>query len=208
MIKYVPNQYPLSGSPTYGPREVIDPSGEAKGISVDPSDDRLFIAEGNRVDTYGSEAQTFAIRNATGGTYKLRFEGAETAPIPYNASAAEVQAALEAVPAIGPGGAAVSTLFGGATQILFSGHLAYTDVAQLEVVPSLSGNEVDKLTVKATAGTYTLSFEGQATAPIAFNAPASGAGSVQAALEALPNLRPATSRSRAVPATAPARAHT
>jgi hypothetical protein len=39
--------------------------------------------------------------------------------------------------------------------------------------------------IVATGGTFTLTFNGQTTAPIAFNAPVIGIGSVQAALEAL-----------------------
>lgn len=39
--------------------------------------------------------------------------------------------------------------------------------------------------IVATGGTFTLTFNGQTTVPIAFNAPVIGAGSVQAALEAL-----------------------
>ncbi len=46
-------------------------------------------------------------------------------------------------------------------------------------------NEIQPLVVKATSGTYTLTFSGQTTAPIPFNAPPSGAGSVEAALNAL-----------------------
>ena len=41
------------------------------------------------------------------------------------------------------------------------------------------------ITGRGLGGTYTLSFNGQTTTAIAFNAPATGAGSVQAALEAL-----------------------
>jgi hypothetical protein len=50
--------------------------------------------------------------------------------------------------------------------------------------------ERQTVTVSATGGTFTLTFDGQTTAPIPFDAPASGAGSVQAALESLSNLAP------------------
>ncbi|MGB2810011.1 MAG: flagellar filament capping protein FliD [Sedimentisphaerales bacterium] len=45
-------------------------------------------------------------------------------------------------------------------------------------------------TNEATAGTFTLTYDGQTTAAIAFNAPVSGVGSVQEALEALTNVNP------------------
>ena len=41
----------------------------------------------------------------TGGTFTLTFEGDTTGPIPFNATAAQVQAALESLPNIGPGNA-------------------------------------------------------------------------------------------------------
>src|SRR5262249_55574627 len=48
-------------------------------------------------------------------------------------------------------------------------------------------NEVQTVTLGGTSlgGTFTLTFNGQTTAPIAFNAPATGVGSVQSALAAL-----------------------
>lgn len=49
-------------------------------------------------------------------------------------------------------------------------------------------NAVQTLTVTATTGKYTLAFGGKTTAPLAFNAPATGAASVQEALEGLPSI--------------------
>jgi hypothetical protein len=46
-------------------------------------------------------------------------------------------------------------------------------------------NEEQTVTVIATSGTFTLSFEGETTRPIAFNAPVFGSGSVEVALQAL-----------------------
>jgi len=111
VVRYKPNAYPLSGAPTYGAAEPIDSSGEAKGIAVDPADDRLYVAEGDRVSVYKSdgtpsvisEVQTVNVFQATGGTYTLSFQGQETGPIAYNASPAEVEAALTALPTIGAG---------------------------------------------------------------------------------------------------------
>jgi hypothetical protein len=48
--------------------------------------------------------------------------------------------------------------------------------------------ERQSITIDATGGSFTLTFNGQTTGAIPFNAPATGAGSVQAALEALSNL--------------------
>jgi hypothetical protein len=183
VVRYTPDAYPLTATPVYGPREVIDGSTKAEGIAVDPVDDRLYVAEGDRVAVYSrSEVQSLSM-TGSGGSFKLRFEGAETAPIAFGASAAEVQAALEALATIDPGEVAVS----GSYTITFQGTLSYIDVPQVEGVSSLTGSEKQKLTVKASAGTYKLSFEGEETAAIAFNA---SAAEVQTALEALGKIAP------------------
>jgi hypothetical protein len=68
--------------------------------------------------------------------------------------------------------------------------LYFDDVAQLWEVWVGSSNEVNTITANATpatAGTFTLTVNGQTTAGIAFNA---NAAAVQAALEALSNVAP------------------
>lgn len=58
-------------------------------------------------ETYTNEVQSFDLSTGappTGGTFTLTFDGATTAAIAYNAAAAAVQAALEALPNIGAGG--------------------------------------------------------------------------------------------------------
>jgi sugar lactone lactonase YvrE len=54
VVRFKPNAYPFAGTPTYGSREVIDASGKAKGIAVDPKDNRLYVAEGDHVAVYSS----------------------------------------------------------------------------------------------------------------------------------------------------------
>jgi hypothetical protein len=133
VVSFKPNKYPFEGTPTYGSREVLDASGKAKGIAVDGFDDGLYVAEGDRVSSYVNELQTVAIENSTGGTFTLKFEGQETAAIPFNASAAELKAALGALSTIGAGNVEVTkpSLF----FVFFVGKFAHTDVT------SLSGKE-------------------------------------------------------------------
>lgn len=140
-----------------------------------------------------TEQQTVRVTNATSGTFTLSFRGETTDPIQYNASAATVVAALEALPEIGMGnvtgsGGPVNTTN---VTLTFAGALADADV------PQLTGNsdgltspytEVQSIAVNATAGDFTLTFRGQTTAAIAYNA---SAATVEAALEALPNVAPA-----------------
>lgn len=151
-----------------------------------------------------NEIQKIAV-DATGGTFTITFRGTASAAIAFNATAAAVQAALELNPEIehgdvvvtgGPGNAGATTPY----FLAFGGQYAGMDVAAVTTgVGSLTGgagtaavtttqggaagavNEVQTLTVDASAGTYTLTFLGRTTAPIAFNATAA---TVQAAMEA------------------------
>jgi hypothetical protein len=119
VVRYVPDAYPFEGAPTYGAREVIDASGEALGISVDPSvpitnskrpiggEDSLYVAKGNRIEAYGNERQRFKVSGS--GTFAIVFEGEKTAPLAPSASHAEIQGALEALPAVGKGNVSVVT---------------------------------------------------------------------------------------------------
>jgi hypothetical protein len=52
VVKYTPNTYPFAGTLVYGASSTIVASGKAKGISVDARDDRLYVAEGDRIAVY------------------------------------------------------------------------------------------------------------------------------------------------------------
>jgi hypothetical protein len=148
VVRYTPDNYPFVGVPTHGAAEPIDSSGEAKGIAVDPVDDRLYVAKGTRIDTYDSagnpgtseisdEVQRVVPTNATGGTYKLCFEGQCTSDLAYEANHAAVQAALEALSTIGSGKVLVTDgpnepfFEGREHKITFSGTLAETSLPQI-----------------------------------------------------------------------------
>lgn len=90
-------------------------------------------------DSANSEIQELTIA-ASSGTFRLSFtnpfpEGgrAETAPLPFNASAAEVQAALNGLSSISGAGGSVSVTGSGPYQIVFEGNLAGDDVPQVAV---------------------------------------------------------------------------
>lgn len=58
----------------------------------------------NTNGTAGSDVQTISITGSpAGGEFTLAFEGQPTYPLLYNSSAVDVQTALRALPAIGPG---------------------------------------------------------------------------------------------------------
>ena len=92
----------------------------------------LFLVRGT------NEVQTITLGGPTAGSFSLTFGVSTTAAIPsttvplaYNATAAQVQAALESLPTIGPGGVAVSGGAGGPYTVTFQGVLAGGDMPQL-----------------------------------------------------------------------------
>jgi hypothetical protein len=157
-----------------------------------------------------NEAQKITIK-ASAGQFKLAF-GADTTPgLPFDASAAEVQSALQALPSIGAGNVTVTggpgDLSGSHPYLAsFGGELAATDVAAIAVQSgagkkALSSphsatitttqeggggfNEAQGIAVAATGGQYKLAFGADTSADIAFDAPAA---TVASSLEALPSI--------------------
>jgi len=97
-----------------------------------------------RVDGYPSagavsEVQQLSItQGATGGTFTLTFDGQTTDPIAYNATTAQIQAALEALPNVSAGQISVSgdnlTVDGG--QMLFTFDSSLGDVSLISINPA------------------------------------------------------------------------
>jgi hypothetical protein len=153
VVRYRPAVYPFAGLPSYGPAETIDEGHGAEGIAVDPADDRLYVAEGTQIHTYSGrdEVQRIAISGlVTGGDYTLTFKGTTGSPIPgetttelnYNATAAEIEAALEGLAAIEPDDVAVVAVtkddngnppFGILRDVTFSGKYEAKDIVPLEI---------------------------------------------------------------------------
>jgi PKD repeat protein/type 1 glutamine amidotransferase len=102
-----------------------------------------------------NETQTVRTAGATGGTFTLTFQGQTTAPLAYNATAAQVQAALEALEAVGSGDVLAS---GGPANVAnvsvnFRGALSERDVAQLTADGSgLTGTAPSAATATTTGG--------------------------------------------------------
>ena len=153
-----------------------------------------------------------ATGNVTGGTFTLSYSGQTTTPLAYNASASDVQAALEALSMIGTGNVAVAATAVGpqafAWQLTFQGARAKqelgqvtTDASQITVDGgSATANDstitfgsstggvdaVQQITVSgAVGGTFTLGYQGQTTAAIAYNASASVVATVLQTVTAL-----------------------
>jgi PKD repeat protein len=84
-------------------------------------------------DMKTDESQTVRVNNATGGTFTLTFDGQTTAPLAFNATAAEIQSAVQALSNVGAGNA---TATGGPVNtanvtVSFRGSLSQTDVSQM-----------------------------------------------------------------------------
>lgn len=101
--------------------------------------------------TAGSNCvQTLTITGTpTGGTYRLRWKGQRTAAINYNANAAAIQSALEALSNIGSGNVAVSG--SGPFTVTFQGTLAGQRQELLELdTNSMTGGTSPSLTIAMT----------------------------------------------------------
>ncbi|WP_066901067.1 hypothetical protein [Mycolicibacterium houstonense] len=159
----------------------------------------------------------------TGGTFTLSYDGETTAPLAYNASTAAVESALIALAGISANDVDVTMdaatnevqllrLTGGSTggtftltvngettaPIVFnpsdiglkSAIQALPSVGQLDVaVSSERVNEVQtvRLVGEPTSGTFTLTFSGETTAPIPYNATAAQVESALRALNSIGN---------------------
>jgi hypothetical protein len=101
------------------------------------------VSSGAGNKPFANEVQEVAIR-ATSGSFSLRFKGAETAQLPFNATAVEVQAALNALATVSSGGGSVAVTGGPGDEtatspyvVTFSGGpLAQTNIEALEIEPS------------------------------------------------------------------------
>jgi hypothetical protein len=155
-----------------------------------------------------ADVQTLSISGSpTGGTFTLTFGGQTTAAIAFNAATAQVQTALTALSNIGAGnvtcsggplpGASVTITFAGAlapgTQsVMTVGNNSLTGgttpspaVAHTTTGQSIADVQTLSISGTPTGGGFALSFGGQKTAAIPFNATAA---QVQAALTALASI--------------------
>lgn len=187
---------------------VLDDEGVASVIEGEPAEepevpdhdeDEIPLAEVDVVSAAGAggtrEVQHVTV-TATGGNFTITYDGETTANIAYNASpstgAASVQARLEALSNIGTGNVSVTGGPGDSSGsspylIEFIGDLAEIDVEEVTAtnVSLVHTNEVQRVTVDATGGTFTLTYSGQTTSALAFDISNTD---LKTALEALSNI--------------------
>jgi hypothetical protein len=102
-----------------------------------------------------NEVQTATVTGGpTGGTFTLTWSGQTTAPIAYNATAAAVEAALEALSNLSPADVTVTGANGGPFTVTFGGAQTGTDVAAMTASGAgLTGGTTPGVTIAtATAG--------------------------------------------------------
>jgi hypothetical protein len=99
-----------------------------------------------------SEVQTATITGVpTGGTFTLTFGGETTAGIAFNATAAAIQAALEALPSLSAGDVTVTGSAGGPYTVTFGGRLAGQNVAAMTASGSgFTGGSTPGVTIATT----------------------------------------------------------
>lgn len=176
------------------------------GVTTEGRKKRVTIAVGGLSQKLTDEVQELALTDADGGTFTLTFGSDETDPIPYDATAEDVQAALEALESIGVGNVECTggPLPASPITITFVGDLGEQNIAALvpddtlltapvpavqiaEATKGGSGvNEVQSIAiVNAIGGTFTLTFDGKTTSGIAYNA---NAAAIETALEGLDSI--------------------
>lgn len=143
-----------------------------------------------------NEVQTIKLACPSGGTFTLTFSSQTTSTLAYNASTATVQSALQALSSINGANVNVTGTPGNYT-LTFVGTLAGTNVTQATLtntgltytatttIGDGTHNAVQSLIYTATAGTYTLTFGGDTTGSLSYNASTS---TVQSALQGLASI--------------------
>jgi hypothetical protein len=100
-----------------------------------------------------NEQQTITVTGApTGGTFALTYAGATTAAIPYNAAAAAVTAALEALPNVGAGNVVATggALPGTPVVVTFQNALGRQNVTQMTAAHAFTGGTSPAIAVTTT----------------------------------------------------------
>jgi hypothetical protein len=99
-----------------------------------------------------NEVQTVTITGSpTGGTFTLTWSGQTTSGIAYNATAATVRTALEALSNIAPGDVTVTGSAGGPYTVTFGGAYLGDDIAQMTASgASLTGGSSPAVSVSTT----------------------------------------------------------
>lgn len=136
----VPGQITVEAPGFMVRRLTIDGDVDA-GFEVGMSGTDLIQRPGGDAGTSSvNEVQTVTITGTpTGGTFTLTLDGDTTTAIAFNASAADVRAALEALDSVGVGNVKVTGSAGGPYSVTFRNDLAGQNVPTMTKTASLTG---------------------------------------------------------------------
>lgn len=135
-----PNNYYLTNS-------TLDP---ATAVFFRPEVDYVFNTPPQDASANGTNEVQRITKTATGGSYKIIFQGQTTGSILYNADGTAVQTALEALSNIAVGDVSVSGAAGGPWDITFTGEYKYRDMAQVTLdTTGLTGGSASVSTTTA-----------------------------------------------------------
>jgi hypothetical protein len=161
----------------------------------------VVITETTRGNGLSNAIQSISAQYATGGTYTLTLDGQTTGAIAFNATAATVQTAIQALPNVGSGNALVFGTGGGTGSptgngtdapnkdvyyVVFTGALAGTNVSLMTLnagnltwsvqIPTCQIGQTGGQTSSddwqiidlggATSGTFTVTYNGNTSAPV------------------------------------------
>ena len=100
-----------------------------------------------------NEVQTLTVTGGpTGGTFTITFSGQTTAAIAYNATAAVVQAALEALSNVDPGDIVVTGNAGGPWTLTYGGQYLGENVGAVTTTEAFTGGTTPDITIATTTG--------------------------------------------------------
>lgn len=143
------------------------------------TDVTLMIGGGGGVN----EQQTIAVTGgAAGDKLVLTYDGQSTAEVNYDATSAEIAAALKQLSNIADADVVVTDGDPDGWVVEFTGALAKTDVAAITGVCGKNEKQTISLDADVSGGTFTLTAAAETTGAIAYDA---SAADVQAALELL-----------------------
>lgn len=98
-----------------------------------------------------NEVQTLTVTGGpTGGTFTITWSGQTTAALAYNATAAQVQTALEALSNIAPGDVVVTGVAGGPWTLTWGGAQLGENVAQPTTTETFTGGTTPDITIATT----------------------------------------------------------
>lgn len=181
------DRYPIQGAQTDNGESLPVLVSEKRGGSLQQAE-VVEVTRGGAAIREVQRIDLSALAGATTGDFVLGFGPLSTTALPANATALQVEAALDAVPSIAAvGGVSVQALAGNAFDVTFDGFGNQVSLVALLRLPEIQTIDLGGLTGLA-GGEFTLDFGRYTTAPLPVGATAA---QIEAALNGLPSVQDA-----------------